>query len=64
MKPAFLPISLTIPTPFSQAIAYVFTQLIALTDSWTAVSNPKDLSITGISLSIVLGIPPMLIYKF
>nr|GMD52522.1 hypothetical protein Iba_chr11bCG12430 [Ipomoea batatas] len=43
--------------PFSILNASTCAALIARWASSTAVSNPKDLSMTGISLSIVLGIP-------
>jgi hypothetical protein len=35
-----------------------------LIDCWTAVENPKLLSIRGISLSIVFGIPQTEIFRF
>lgn len=41
-----------------------YAERIALMLSETAVSNPKDLSIMGISLSIVLGIPTIEISSF
>lgn len=44
--PLYLPMSLTIPTPFSTLSASTCAALIALWASSTAVSKPKDLSMT------------------
>jgi hypothetical protein len=44
--PLYLPISLTIPIPFSTLLTSTCAALMALWASSTAVSNPKDLSIT------------------
>ena len=41
-----------------------YAERIALILSETEVSNPNDLSIIGISLSIVLGTPITLIYNY
>jgi hypothetical protein len=56
--------SLTIPTPYSADSASVYAESINLIDSETAVLNPKLLSINGISLSIVFGIPQIEILIF
>lgn len=44
--PLYRPISLTIPTPLSTLPTSTWAALMALWASSTAVSNPKDLSIT------------------
>jgi hypothetical protein len=62
--PQYLPISLIIPTPNSADSASVYAESINLIDSATAVLNPKLLSIKGMSLSIVLGIPHIEILMF
>lgn len=62
--PQYLPINFTIPTPYSAASASTVAELINGTASSTAVSKPNDLSMRGISLSIVLGTPTILIFKF
>jgi hypothetical protein len=62
--PQYLPISLIIPTPYSADSASVYAESINLIDSATAVLNPKLLSIKGMSLSIVLGIPQIEIFIF
>ena len=75
MNPADLPISLTSPTPYSQPLASTSAETIAFWASYnmkmnllfitsTAVSKPKEESITAISLSIVLGIPTTAILSF
>ena len=48
--PQYLPISLTIPIPFSAEHASVSADSMNFIDSYTAVLNPKLLSISGISL--------------
>ena len=50
--------------PFKLQLASTFAALIVLTDSCMADSNPKLLSIMGISLSILLGIPTNIIFFF
>jgi len=64
MNPAYLPINLTRPTPNSQEWLSTYALLIALTASSTAVSKPNELSMIGISLSIVLGSPHIPIFFF
>jgi hypothetical protein len=58
--PQYLPISFTIPTPYSAASDSTLAESINYTASSQAVWKPKDLSMNGISLSIVFGIPQML----
>ena len=50
--PLLRPISFTTPMPFSALSASTWAALMALWASSTAVSNPKDLSITCVSNSI------------
>lgn len=64
INPASRPINLTKPIPFSTPTLSTYADLIALILSDTDVSNPKDLSITGISLSIVFGTPTTVISSF
>lgn len=64
MNPEFLPINLTRPTPNSAQFASTLADWIADYASWTAVSNPKLLSIIGMSLSIVFGMPTIAICSF
>ncbi len=56
-KPQFFPIILTIPIPYSAASASTLAAVMNGIDSAIAVSNPKDLSTKGISLSMLDGIP-------
>ena len=63
-NPEDLPNNLTNPIPFKLQLASTFAALIVLTHSWMADSNPKLLSIIGISLSILLGIPTKIIFFF
>mmetsp|Transcript_14792 Transcript_14792/g.40477 ORF Transcript_14792/g.40477 Transcript_14792/m.40477 type:complete len:213 (-) Transcript_14792:755-1393(-) len=56
-KPHSRPMTLTMPTPLTQSAASTCAQLMTLTASSTAVSNPKDLSMKAMSLSMVLGTP-------
>jgi hypothetical protein len=56
-NPQFFPIILTIPTPYSAASASTLAAVINGIDSAIAVSNPKDLSTKGMSLSILDGMP-------
>mmetsp|Transcript_29720 Transcript_29720/g.101066 ORF Transcript_29720/g.101066 Transcript_29720/m.101066 type:complete len:207 (+) Transcript_29720:496-1116(+) len=55
MKPLWRPMSLTTPTPFGHAAASVAAATMWGTAASTAVANPKDLSMTGTSLSMVFG---------
>lgn len=64
INPQYLPINLTIPIPFSEDIASIFADSMNFIDYWTAVENPKLLSIKGISLSIVFGIPQTDMLRF
>jgi len=58
MKPADLPMSLTIPIPFGLLhMASVLAVRIAASASPTADWKPKVRSMWSISLSIVFGIP-------
>lgn len=63
MNPASRPISFTMPTPYSQLIASTSALRMARVHSCTAVSKPKLRSTIAMSLSIVLGMPPMLIAR-
>jgi hypothetical protein len=56
-NPQFFPIILTMPTPYSAASASTLAAVINGIDSAIAVSNPKDLSTKGMSLSILDGMP-------
>lgn len=55
--PQSRPMSLTIPTHWCVLSASTCAALMALCASSTAVSNPNDLSMIGMSLSIVFGMP-------
>jgi hypothetical protein len=55
MKPDCRPISLTRPTPLRAASASVCAHVSGCTACSTAVSNPNDRSISGMSLSMVWG---------
>mmetsp|Transcript_6825 Transcript_6825/g.24278 ORF Transcript_6825/g.24278 Transcript_6825/m.24278 type:complete len:313 (-) Transcript_6825:436-1374(-) len=55
MKPAWRPMSLTMPMPLCAASASVCAQLMGRTACSTAVSKPNDLSMMGMSLSMVFG---------
>mmetsp|Transcript_320 Transcript_320/g.593 ORF Transcript_320/g.593 Transcript_320/m.593 type:complete len:214 (-) Transcript_320:110-751(-) len=62
MAPLWRPMRRTMPTPFMDAFASTFADMMALCASSMEVSNPNDLSMRLISLSIVFGIPTTLIF--
>ena len=55
--PQSLPISLTIPIPYSAASASTLAAVMNGIVSCIAVSKPKDLSTNGMSLTMLDGIP-------
>lgn len=55
MKPLLRPMSFTRPTPLGADSASTRAHSMGRTASATAVSKPKDLPTSGMSLSIVLG---------
>mmetsp|Transcript_36678 Transcript_36678/g.98300 ORF Transcript_36678/g.98300 Transcript_36678/m.98300 type:complete len:217 (+) Transcript_36678:1339-1989(+) len=64
MKPDKRPISCTMPTPRGKLCVSVTAELIASCAASTAVSNPNDLSMMGMSLSTVFGIPTTDIFSW
>lgn len=64
IKPESLPMSFTRPTPFGAHSASVFAACMIYLAISHDVSYPNDLSMIGISLSIVFGIPHTAISRF